>query len=86
MVLLSKEKGERSMKFFYSNETKFRLLRTICQGIIGVLIANVDALIGQLTIAPEYKPMIVALVMAILSPIMAEIGKGNDVPDIKDGK
>ncbi|MBP5709051.1 MAG: hypothetical protein J6W61_04715 [Bacteroidales bacterium] len=61
-------------KFFGSNKTIDRLGRTILQGIIGVFIANLDLLIGTLTIPAEYKPMIVALVMAILSPIMSELG------------
>lgn len=61
-------------KFLKSNETRYRLLRTIAQGIIGVLIANVDILVDGLTIPPEYKTMIVALVMAVLSPIMSELG------------
>ena len=65
-------------KFLKSNETRYRLLRTIAQGIIGVLIANVDALIAGTTIPLEYKPMIVALVMAVLSPIMSELGKEGD--------
>ena len=65
-------------KFLTSNETKYRLLRTIAQGIIGVLIANVDILVSGLTIPSEYKPMIVALVMAVLSPIMSELGKEGD--------
>lgn len=65
-------------KFLKSNETKYRLLRTIAQGIIGVLIANVDILVEGLTIPTEYKTMIVALVMAILSPIMSELGKDGD--------
>lgn len=71
------------MKLFNSNEWQFRLLRTIIQGIIGVLIANLDMLIGKLTISGDLKPMIVALVMAILSPIMAQI-KGTDLVD--DGR
>lgn len=62
-------------KFLKSNETIYRLLRTIVQGIIGVLISNVDLLVDGLTIPIEYKPMIVAMVMAILSPIMSELGK-----------
>lgn len=61
-------------KFLKSNDTKYRLLRTIAQGIIGVFIANVDLLVSGLTIPAEYKPMIVALVMAVLSPIMSELG------------
>lgn len=65
-------------KFLHSNDTIYRLLRTVLQGIIGVLIANIDLLISKLTFDPSLKPMIVALVMAILSPIMAEIGSRND--------
>lgn len=65
-------------KFLKSNETKYRLLRTIAQGIIGVVIANVDVLVEGFMIPPEYKAMIVALVMAILSPIMSELGKEGD--------
>ena len=68
-------------KFLHSNDTLYRLLRTVLQGIIGVLIANIDLLIGKLTFDPTLKPMIVALVMAILSPIMAEIGKNNEPHD-----
>lgn len=68
-------------KFLHSNDTIYRLLRTVLQGIIGVLIANLDLLISKLTFDPSLKPMIVALVMAILSPIMAEIGKNNEPHD-----
>lgn len=64
--------------FLKSNETKYRLLRTIVQGILAVLIANVDLLVSSLTIPPEYKAMFVALVMAVLSPIMSELGKNKD--------
>ena len=57
------------------NSTKGKLIRTIVQGVIGVLIANLDMLIGMVQIDPQLKPMIVALVMAVLSPIMSELGK-----------
>lgn len=56
------------------NSTKARLLRTIVQGVIGVLIANLDLLIGMIQIPPELKPVIVALVMAVLSPVMSVLG------------
>ena len=59
-----------------SNETRFRLIRTIIQGVIGVLIANVDFLFSSFNFEPETKAFIVALTMAILSPIMAELGNG----------
>ena len=67
-------------KFLTDNSALYRTLRTILQGIIGVLIANLDALIAPLTISDSFKPIIVALCMAILSPIMAEIGRATEKP------
>ena len=64
--------------FLTSNSWEYRLLRTVVQGIIGVLIANLDGLIASLTIADNLKPIIVALCMAVLSPIMAEIGRAQE--------
>lgn len=72
-----KAEGEKMKKFLQSNETRYRLFRTIIQGIIGVLIANADFLISGLNFSPEAKAFIVALVMAILSPIMSELGNGE---------
>ena len=66
-------------KFLNGNEWYWRLLRTILQGIIGVVIANIDMLIEPLQIDTFWKAMIVAVVMAVLSPLMAELGKGADV-------
>ena len=62
-------------EFLTSNDTKYRLLRTILQGIIGVIIANLDLILGYMVFDPSMRALIVALVMAILSPIMAELGK-----------
>lgn len=62
------------MKFFNSNSTLFRLLRTIVQGVLGVVIANLDMIIGTFSVPDQWKPLIVALVMAVLSPVMAAIG------------
>lgn len=61
-------------RFLISNEPKYRLLRTIVQGIIGVFIANIDAIFGTMPIDPAVKPLIVGVVMAVLSPIMAALG------------
>lgn len=66
------------MKLLTSNDWQYRLLRTIIQGIIGVLVANLDLLVSKLTFDPAIKTMIVALCMAVLSPIMAEIGSRNE--------
>ena len=61
-------------RFFISNSAGYRLLRTIIQGIIGVLIANLDIIVGVFHISAGFKALIVALVMAVLSPIMAMMG------------
>lgn len=65
-------------RFLTSNSTSMRLARTIVQGIIGVLISYADLLVSFVNIPPEMRPMIVAIVMAILSPAMAEIGKNTE--------
>lgn len=64
-------------RLFYNNDAKYRLLRTIIQGVIGVLIANLDIIFGATPIPTEAKPVIVAVTMAILSPIMAELGTAD---------
>ena len=64
-------------EFLTSNETKYRLLRTILQGVIGVLVANLDLILGYVVFDPSMRAFIVALVMAVLSPIMAELGKSD---------
>ena len=64
-------------EFLTSNSAGARLARTIVQAIIGVLIANMDLLVGQFIFNAEIRPVIVGLVMAILSPIMAALGDKN---------
>jgi len=68
-------------KFLTSNDALYRTLRTIAQAIIGVVVANLDTIIGTFTINEVWKPIIAALVMAILSPIMAELGKHTEGGD-----
>ena len=60
--------------FLTSNEWSWRLARTIVQGVLGVVVANVDMLVGCALLAPEWRPIGVALVMAVLTPVMAELG------------
>ena len=62
--------------FLTSNSPWMRLARTVLQGIIGVIVAYLDVIIGQIGFIPdEMRPVIVALVMAVLSPVMAILGK-----------
>lgn len=70
-------------RLFIRNDWKYRLLRTIIQGVIGVLIANLDVIFGVFSWSPEVKALIVALTMAILSPIMAAMGTTEmDKPEL----
>ena len=64
--------------FLTSNETKYRLLRTILQGVIGVIITYAADLVGELNLDPVMSGALVALIMAILSPIMATIGNKEE--------
>ena len=67
------------MKYFLTaNTAGMRLARTILQAVIGVIIANIDYLIGQVVIDPAMRPVIVGLVMAVLSPIMKALGGETD--------
>ena len=61
-------------EFLMSNEWQWRLLRTITQGVLGVVVANIDMLVGVAVIDPAWRALTVALVMAALSPVMAELG------------
>lgn len=64
-------------KFLTSNEWQYRLLRTIVQGVLGVLVANIDVLAGMVVLDPAIRAVVVALVMAVLSPVMAMLGGGD---------
>lgn len=64
-------------EFLTSNEWNWRLLRTVVQGVLGVVVANVDLLVGCTVLEPTWRALVVVLVMAILSPLMAELGKAG---------
>ena len=70
--------------FLTSNEWQWRLLRTIAQGVLGVVVANIDLLVGVAVLEPTWRALVVALVMAVLSPLMAEIGMGNELKEAGD--
>jgi len=69
--------------FLQSNDTKWRLARTIVQGLIAVVITNLDLIVGYTAIDPAIRPIVTGLVMAVLSPIMSELGGKVDAsPDM----
>ena len=62
-------------RFLTGNEWNWRLARTIVQGVLGVFVANIDVLVGAVVLDPSARAIVVALCMAALSPVMAEIGR-----------
>lgn len=70
-------------KFLKDNSWKWRLARTIVQGVIGVIIANIDLIMGWCILDPQVRGVVVALVMAVLSPVMAELA--TKLPEV-DGE
>ena len=65
-------------KFLTSNDWKYRLARTIVQGILGVIVANIDLIAGSVIFDPSQRALVVALVMAVLSPCMAMLGGADE--------
>ena len=73
-------------EFLASNEWQWRLLRTIVQGVLGVVIANIDLIMGWCVLDPSARVLVVAMVMAVLSPVMAALGGDGDKPEIPRGE
>lgn len=65
-------------RFLTSNEWQWRLLRTVVRGVLGVVVANVDLLMGVAVLDPTWRALCAAMVMAVLSPVMAVLGKADD--------
>lgn len=72
-------------RLLISNSTKYRLLRTVIQGVVGVIISNLDVIITHVPVLPMWsRPIVAALVMAVLSPIMASMGTYDlDKPELE---
>lgn len=60
--------------FLTSNSAKWRLARTIVQGVIAAVIANLPEILGLFHVSPEVMAVTVPIIMAILSPIMKYLG------------
>lgn len=70
-------------KFLTDNGALYRTGRTILQGVIGVVVANADLIAGEYFFDPAQRAMVVAFVMAVLSPIMSVLGgSGDDEPEV----
>lgn len=68
-------------RFLTSNNRHWRLLRTVVQGVLGIAVANVDLLMSVAVLDPTWRALCVAMVMATLSPVMAELEKAGDADE-----
>lgn len=68
-------------RFLTENTPFMKCMRTIVQGIIGVIIAELPQILGLYELDPVWTATIAALVMAVLSPIMAAIGEAGTNAD-----
>lgn len=48
------------------------------QGIIGMVIVNLYPIVGWCVMEPSVRTLVVVLVIAMPSPIVAELGEGGD--------
>lgn len=55
-------------------------------GVLGIFIANINLILGYAILDPTLRALVVAFVMAILTPIMAAIGVDGDKPEIPRGE
>ena len=63
------------MAEFLTGNEWWWLARTVAQGVLGVLMANLDLLVGTLALAPEWRALVVALVMAEVGKHVAPAGE-----------
>lgn len=64
-------------RFLTENTPLMKCLRTIVQGVLGVIVAELPQILGLYQLDPVWTAAIVALTMAVLSPIMAAIGESG---------
>ena len=64
-------------KFLTSNDAQWRCARTIVQGVLGVIVAQLPQVLGLYQLDPVWSATVAALTMAVLSPVMAMLG-GED--------
>ena len=64
-------------RFLTENSATMRCARTIFQGVCGVVVAQLPQLLGLYQLDPVWSATIVALTMAVLSPVMAALGEAG---------
>ena len=63
--------------FLTSNDTGMRLVRTIVQGLVSVLIVAVPLALGGIIEDATWASIATAAIMCVLSPVMSMLRTGN---------
>lgn len=64
-------------KFLTSNDTEMRLIRTIVQGLVSVLIVAVPLALGGIIKDATWASIATAAIMCVLSPVMSMLRTGS---------
>ena len=80
----SKEEIIMFEQFINSNTMGMRFLRTVVQGFIAALIVYVPEAIGYFNLDAPTSGFLVALIMAVLSPLMAALKKKDKDDDYEE--
>ncbi|WP_455136323.1 hypothetical protein [Thermophilibacter sp.] len=64
-------------KFLHDDSTEMRLVRSIVQGALSVLIVTVPLMAANVTEDPTVASLITAAIMCVLSPVMSMLRTGN---------
>lgn len=68
-------------KFLTDNTTSMRLARTIVQGVIAAAIVFIPTAVGWLDLSAEAASFGTAVIMAVLSPVMALLKKSETIEE-----
>lgn len=74
-------------RFIVNNMPRFKVLRTIVQAIIGILLVNGGAyvveIMAHIPVADWLRPILVAIIMAILAGVMPYLKSSDmDKPEL----
>ena len=61
-------------KFLMSNTTEAKLVRTVVQGILSILMQNLADYLGLLKLTPQTVALLTPLLMTVLSALMSIFG------------
>lgn len=73
---------EKFIKWCRKSTPAAKLEHTIFQGVIGAVVVVVPQLVGLFNLPEWATALIVALIMAVLTPVMAAAGNGGKIDEV----